>query len=106
MTHLELIIGLKAHLNRNLNDGVRDIILFGSRSKNTASEFSDYDILIVLYNDVDWKEKNTIVSLIYEYELEHEVFFDSHFLSLNEINNSQRGRQPIFIEALEKGVYA
>jgi len=106
MSQLELIRGLKKYLNHSLNDCVRDIILFGSRSRDSGSEFSDYDILIVLYADVDWKVKDLIVSFIYEYELDNDVFFDTHFLSLNEIENSKRGRQPIFIEALEKGVYA
>jgi len=60
---------LKDLLVRNLGDNVLDIILFGSQLKGTASEHSDFDVLIVLKNDYDWKLKRKINDLCYDIDL-------------------------------------
>ena len=35
---------------------IEKVILFGSRAKGTAQEDSDYDVLVVVNHDYDWKK--------------------------------------------------
>lgn len=48
---------IKQHLNSHLNNIVADVVIFGSRAKDTADIDSDYDVLIVLNTDYDQKTK-------------------------------------------------
>jgi predicted nucleotidyltransferase len=40
-----ILSDLKYSLQRQYSDAVKNVILFGSHSKDTATEYSDYDIL-------------------------------------------------------------
>ena len=83
---------------------VENIILFGSKAyKTPCSENSDYDILIISKEELDWQEQDRIFDLLYTVQLEHDVVLDLHFLATTEINTI-RGRQPIFQKALEEGL--
>lgn len=82
-----------------------DIILFGSQALDTAKSDSDYDLLIILKNKVDWKTKREIYSLSYDIDLEYNIITDVHILSSDEVN-SLRGKQPVFQNAINEGIYA
>ena len=43
-----VLAAIKVRLNEVLEDNVRQIILFGSRSRGSAERDSDYDILLVV----------------------------------------------------------
>ena len=47
-----------------------DIILFGSRARGNAQEYSDYDILILVDEKSDLKLSERILDQIYQIELE------------------------------------
>lgn len=47
-----------------------DIILFGSRARGEAKEYSDYDILILVDQNADLKLSEKILDQIYPIELE------------------------------------
>jgi len=85
---------------------VKDVILFGSHAKGIANEFSDYDICIVLKNDYDWKVCNIIYDALCEINMKYDILIDAHIISENEINTSLRGKQPIFENILNNGIYA
>ena len=51
MDNYLLIKEIKQYLNDNLNNIVNDVVLFGSKLRN--SNTSDYDILIVLNKEYD-----------------------------------------------------
>ena len=98
---------LKDLLQQHFPDTIRDIILFGSRAKGTARHDSDYDVLIVLNNnDYDWKFRDNVTDVVYDLELDEDILVDKHLISVDELEHSLRGAQPIFRNALEYGVHA
>jgi predicted nucleotidyltransferase len=98
---------VKTMLEDSFKNEIKHIVLFGSRAEGKAKEYSDYDILIILKTDeYDWKFKYKIMELIYNIELENDIIIDIHILSDYELNNTLRGKQPIFEKALRTGVYA
>ncbi|MBU1518404.1 MAG: nucleotidyltransferase domain-containing protein [Planctomycetes bacterium] len=50
-----------------------DIILFGSRARGQAKEYSDYDFLILVDQKADLKLSEKILDQIYPIELETEA---------------------------------
>ena len=102
----KLIRNLKVVLRSYFGNNIQDVILFGSQANNTATEFSDYDILIILKEHYDWKYRKKINHTIYDLEIKDDVIFDMHLLSLYELNNTLKGAEPIYKKALKQGVYA
>lgn len=104
----KIILGqVKSVLEKKFKHEIKDVILFGSRAKGNAEKYSDYDILIILEkNQYDWKYKHKLMELIYDIELENDIYIDIHILSEYELNNTLRGTQPIFTSAIKHGVYA
>ena len=47
-----------------------DVILYGSRARGNADEYSDYDILIIVNGSVDMALEEGILDKIYPLELE------------------------------------
>jgi len=97
---------LKRDLVSRFGDDIYDVILFGSQASGKSAEDSDYDILILLSNDYDWKYQNLLFDKAFDVGLKYQVLFDLHFLSLNEQNTSLKGKEPLIINALEKGIHA
>lgn len=97
---------LKNMLLNNLGDDVVNVILFGSQLKGTANPDSDIDIVIVLKSDYDRSLKRRINNLCYQIDLKHDVFLDTQIISINELNNSLRGKHPLFTNALKEGYHA
>lgn len=97
---------IRTKLSSEFGSEIKDVVLFGSRAKGDSTVNSDYDILIILNKkDYNWKYKYLINEVIYDIELENDIIIDSHILSEHEVNNTLRGSQPIFTNALENGVY-
>ena len=61
---------LKAKLIENFGHNIVSVILFGSQATGKAHEFSDYDILIVLKEDYDWKIENKILNVCSDIQIE------------------------------------
>lgn len=102
----QLILNLKALLREHFGDNIQDVILFGSQANNTATEFSDYDVVIVLKNRYDWKYRRKVNHTIYDLELKNDILFDTHLLSLYEMKHTLKGAEPIYRNALKRGIYA
>jgi len=92
-------------LKINFGTEVKDVILFGSQSKNLEVPDSDYDILIILDKEYNWKDENKILDLCFDINMKYNILIDAHIISKKELD-SVRGKQPIFINALNHGVYA
>jgi predicted nucleotidyltransferase len=101
-----IITELKRVLVSQFGDNIIDVILFGSQASGKSTEDSDYDILILVANDYNWKYQNLLFDKAFDVGLKYQVLFDLHLLSVNEKNNLLRGKEPIFINAMEKGIYA
>jgi len=102
---LIILQDLKDHLSHYFGKELINVILFGSQAKNMEHAESDYDILIILKNKNSWKTKDMVIDLCYDIDLKHDVIIDPHILAEDEIN-SLRGKQPIFINALQNGIRA
>jgi predicted nucleotidyltransferase len=96
---------LKDNLLIQYHDSVKNVILFGSQAKGKAHSDSDYDILILLDKDYSGKDENKILDICYEIDLKYNIIIDAHLLSLKELT-SIRGKQPIFVNAINSGIYA
>lgn len=96
---------LKEILSLRFEEDLKDVILFGSQLSDTAQQDSDYDILIILKKNIDWKIEREISDLCFEIELKHGVLFDTHILSEADLH-TLRGKQPIFVNALSHGIHA
>lgn len=91
---------LRTLLQKHLGENIEKIILFGSQAADTNSEYSDYDILIILRTGYDWHTKNKIFSLCYEIDLKYDILIDAKIISLAELR-TLRGKQPFVLNALE-----
>ncbi|MCP5049280.1 MAG: nucleotidyltransferase domain-containing protein [bacterium] len=81
-------------------------ILFGSRGRGNADEFSDYDILIITsQKESNIKEvKDKIEEIEMDMFLAHNAIINSHLFSEEEIK--QLSFEPFIINALHEGVAA
>ena len=104
--NLSIIKSLKLLLTNHFGTNIQDVILFGSHIKGTATKFSDYDILIILKNDYDWKFQEKLTDVVYDMELDYDILFDKHLVSVNEMKNSLKGAEPIYKNAIKYGLYA
>jgi len=101
-----ILTELKKSLQIVLGDQIQEVILFGSYSKNQESIYSDLDLLIVTKNICDWKEKNLIREVCYDYSVDYDVLIDSKIISQKEIDKEYWGKHPLIIDVLKTGVYA
>jgi predicted nucleotidyltransferase len=102
---LIILRDLKAHLQKDYNNSVKEIILFGSQVTGKANEDSDYDILILLDKEYDARDENKIYDLCYDLDLKYNIVIDVHLISINELS-TLRGKQPIYTTAIKTGIYA
>jgi predicted nucleotidyltransferase len=86
-------------------DDLKDVVLFGSQVYEKASKDSDYDILIILKEKVDWKTEREISDICYEIDLKYNIITDVHIIGESELS-TLRGKQPIFVNAITDGIHA
>lgn len=106
MNKLFLLNELKDLLAARFGQDIREVILFGSQVTGSATENSDYDVLIILNNDYDWRYRHNIISTIYELELEHDIFIDAKIISTYELEHTVKGKHPIYEDAIREGIHA
>ncbi len=102
---LQILKELKHHLQQYSAKPVGDVILFGSRALGGEKEFSDFDVLIILEKDYSRKDEDIILDLCYDIDLKFNILIDAHIISRSELN-SLRGKQPLYINAINRGIYA
>jgi predicted nucleotidyltransferase len=92
-------------LRARFSDNLKDVVLFGSQADGKIHQDSDYDFLIILKQQADWKTEREISDICYEIDLKYNIITDTHILSESEFS-TLRGKQPIFINALSNGLHA
>lgn len=102
----EILQQLKDKLIQCFGDDIKDVILFGSRATNKATEYSDYDIVIIVNRDYDWKYKNNIYDSVFDIEYQYNITIDVHLVSDYELKHSLRGAHPLFQKAIKNGIHA
>ena len=103
MNNNDIINELKKLLENNLSLNIRKIFLFGSQITGNAIDGSDYDVLILLENDYDWKLEERIYDVSYEVMLEYDIVLDIKIISVKELD-TLRAKQPFIQNALKSGV--
>ena len=101
---IRIVEDLKSLLKEKLQDSLSDVILFGSQTTGSNSQNSDYDILIITKNKVDWKLERVISDTCYEIDLKYDIITDTHILAEDELE-SIRGKQPVFFNAINQGYH-
>lgn len=101
---LSLLVELKVILTHKFAGNISEVRLFGSRAYGKANKDSDYDILIILKNDYDWKYKNQILYTCFDFESKYDIFLDVKIISVNELQKTIRGLNPIYEEAINNGI--
>jgi predicted nucleotidyltransferase len=101
----QILKELKNQLRERFGDDIRKVILFGSQISNEPKNDSDFDILIVLAKKPDWQYRKLISNCCYEIDLKYNIVTDTHILSESELK-TLRGKQPVFLNAVRKGIYA
>lgn len=96
---------LNSLLRSRFTDDLKDVVLFGSHAFGNAHKDSDYDILVILKNKPDWKVEREISDLCYEIDLKFNINTDTHVIGETELD-TLRGKQPIFVNAIENGIHA
>jgi uncharacterized protein len=72
-----------------------EIILFGSQARGDASEFSDWDILILADRPFTVKQKHTMMDALYALEVRSGKILAPLFHSKDEWSNQLRGAAPM-----------
>lgn len=92
-------------LKSRFSEELKDIVLFGSQVNGKAKKYSDYDILVILKQKADWKTEREISEICYEIELKYNILIDNHVIGEPEFS-TLRGKQPIYVNAISKGIHA
>jgi predicted nucleotidyltransferase len=74
------------------------LYFFGSRSRKTHYDYSDYDMVFVFKTKPDWRKKDKIREIVYRKEVEYDVVIDGKYYSQEEIE----GYQTPFLESVFK----
>lgn len=102
---IKILRELKTLLIKYFGDDIEEVVFFGSQVTEKAKEDSDYDLIIILKNDYDWKYKKKVRYVCYDIALKYDISLDTKIISLNELHNSLRGKQSLFTDALKEGIY-
>ncbi|MDD4109795.1 MAG: nucleotidyltransferase domain-containing protein [Prolixibacteraceae bacterium] len=80
------------------------ILLFGSRAKNTYSEDSDFDFMIITKNNLDILEKNYIKSVLRKKLARQKISADILIQSEDEIKSKKKVNGHIVRVILKEGI--
>jgi len=96
----------KTRLVAAFGDKIKDVILFGSRAWGKPHRWSDWDFVVVVRGEYDWKFRHAVVDVMWGIDSDYDVYIQTLVISEQELKHSIRGVQPIFTTALQKGIYA
>jgi predicted nucleotidyltransferase len=96
---------LKHLIQDVIGDNLSDVIMFGSQAYGHPKKDSDYDVLIILKNDFDWKLRDKIQEQCFEISLKFGVLIDSKIISHNFLQNNPEGKHPLYQDAIYSGIH-
>ena len=102
---LAVIKESKDLLAQNLGENLQNVILFGSQAQGNAKPDSDYDLLVVLKNVCSYSLKRKILDICCELCVKYEVLLDVKIISQYELDNTLKGKQPLYTQAILNGIY-
>ena len=99
----DIVSMFKQRVLEILNSKKIKFILFGSRGRGDAEEFSDYDLLIIT-SEREYNVKEKIEEIEMDIFITHNAIINSHLFSEEELKNLSF--EPFIINALQEGVAA
>jgi predicted nucleotidyltransferase len=107
MTKQQYILELlKKRLMGQNTPSIADIVLFGSQINGNSNQFSDYDVLIVPDQKLDWAQRREIADVCAEISVENDILIDYKIVSKEEIEHEPIGFHPLITDALRNGIHA
>lgn len=103
MKYDDLLHEIKTELIKVFGDLIVKVVLFGSRTDDTYREYSDYDILVVLAQPVDWRIKDRMLDIMADINIRNDILIDAHIISEQELGTI-KGRQPFIERAMSTGI--
>lgn len=97
---------LRCRLIGENKPSIADIVLFGSQMKGNSNQFSDYDILIVPDQKLNWTQRREIADVCAEISVENDILIDFKIVSKEEIEHEPIGFHPLIADALKYGIHA
>jgi predicted nucleotidyltransferase len=82
---------------------VETVILFGSKARGDADEYSDIDLLVVTSRALDWREEKGVVDLLFDIGMETNAIFTPLFASTEEWTEGPFREFPIYREIVGEG---
>jgi hypothetical protein len=80
-------IKVKAILQNKFNDLICHIYCYGSKV-SLQTQDTDFDLLIVTTNKIDWRLEDEISSVIFSYGVENDILFDTRYFSKEEFETT------------------
>jgi predicted nucleotidyltransferase len=84
---------------------ISEVILFGSQASGKTPDSSDYDILIIVNQDISWRQQREVVDEVYSIDLKYNILTDVKIISQTQLR-TLRGKQPFIQNALKEGIAA
>ena len=100
----KIILMFKRKVLEILKSSKAEFILFGSRARGDAGEFSDYDFLIITPEPVEDHVKENIEEIEMNIFIQHNAIINSHIFSEEELK--QLSFEPFIMNALTEGAAA
>jgi len=92
-------------LKEKFGNKVTKVILYGSRSRGDYKDYSDYDILVIVKEDFDWRFEREVNNALIDIDLKYDIILDVRLISENEMKTI-KGKQPFVLNALIEGIEA
>ncbi|MFZ4477806.1 MAG: nucleotidyltransferase domain-containing protein [Saprospiraceae bacterium] len=96
----------KTRLVAAFGDRIKDVILFGSRAWGKPHRWSDYDMVVVVRGDYDWRFRHAVSDVMTDIDLDYNVYIQALVVSDYELKNTSQGYEPVLVKALLNGIYA
>ena len=102
MNNKLLIKEIQDLLRDKFDGNISRVILYGSRSRGDYKEYSDYDILVIVKEDFDWRFEREVNNALIDIDLKYDIILDVRLISENEMKTII-GKQPFILNAIKEG---
>ena len=102
MNNKLLIKEIQDFLRDKFDGNISRVILYGSRSRGDYKEYSDYDILVIVKEDFDWRFEREVNNALIDIDLKYDIILDVRLISENEMKTII-GKQPFILNAIKEG---
>jgi len=99
---LKHITNIKSLLKQKFGDLIFQIYCYGSRVREQRQD-TDFDVIIITSEKVDWRKEDEISDILYYYGLEYDILFDDRCFSKDEFENKYKS-MPFITEVKNYGI--